>query len=51
MTWLYEQVIDTYKGGPGSGNWGHASVKGSHGGSAPKRGIGSGMSLATGRRA
>lgn len=39
----------TQKGGPTSGNWGHAGVKGQHGGSAPKSGPGAAMSLATGR--
>lgn len=46
--WLYDQIVEQYKGGPGSGNWGHAGVKGNRGGSAPKRGMGAGMSLATG---
>lgn len=52
--WLYEQIINQdpvvrqVKGGPGSGNWGHAGVKGSRGGSAPKSGMGSAMSLASG---
>jgi len=57
MTWLQTWIINqdpvalvlTEKGGPGSGNWGHAGVKGQRGGSAPKSGWGSAMSLATGK--
>jgi len=56
MTWLQTWIINqdpvalvlTEKGGPGSGNWGHAGVKGQRGGSAPKSGMGSAMSLASG---
>jgi len=58
MTWLQAWIINqdpvaqlavAEKGGPGSGNWGHAGVKGTRGGSAPKRGKGAAMSLATGK--
>jgi len=57
MTWLQTWIINqdpvarlavAEKGGPGSGNWGHAGVKGQRGGSAPKRGMGAAMSLASG---
>jgi hypothetical protein len=40
--------VPVTKGGPGSGNWGHAGRPGKRGGSVPKA---SGMSLATGQTA
>jgi len=43
------QLATAEKGGPGSGNWGHAGVKGQKGGSAPKSGMGAAMSLRTGK--
>lgn len=39
------------KGGPGSGNWGHAGITGQRGGSAPQSGEGAAMSLRTGATA
>ena len=39
------------EGGPGSGNWGHAGIKGQRGGSMPKSGAGAAMSLSTGATA
>jgi len=43
--------VELAEGGPGSGNWGHAGVKGTRGGSAPKAGVGAAMSLKTGKTA
>lgn len=45
----YKEEI--FKGGKGSGNWGHAGRPGKRGGSAPKSGIGASMSLRTGKSA
>jgi len=41
-------ILDILKGGPGSGNFGHAGRPGKRGGSAPKTGWGAAMSLRTG---
>lgn len=43
-----DELIDKLKGGPGSGNWGHAGRPGTIGGSAPRSGVGAAMSLRTG---
>lgn len=43
--------VDAIKGGPGSGNFGHAGRSGKIGGSAPKSGEGAALSLRTGRDA
>lgn len=43
------QEEEATKGGPGSGNWGHAGRPGSVGGSAPKTGTGAAVSRTSGR--
>jgi hypothetical protein len=48
---LKGRLLDALKGGPGSGNYGHAGRPGNRGGSAPKSGIGAAMSVRTGRTA
>lgn len=45
----YALLLEVLKGGPTSGNWGHAGRPGKKGGSAPKSGMGAAMSLRTGR--
>lgn len=45
----YTALLEALKGGPTSGNWGHAGRLGKIGGSAPKSGMGAAMSLRTGR--
>ena len=46
-----ESAYPFEEGGPGSGNWGHAGIKGQRGGSMPKSGMGAAMSLSTGATA
>jgi len=42
-------AVQLQEGGPGSGHWGHAGIKGHRGGSLPsKTGVGAAMSLKTG---